>query len=87
MKWFDDEREHSPFLMALAEGGHLSTREGWRCQHVQANIVSIDQYAEAATGDREFFLNEPHSLTGGAGEIPIVVILTTLLVDGTSTGD
>jgi hypothetical protein len=28
----------------------LATREGWRYQHVQAIIVAIDQYAEAATG-------------------------------------
>jgi hypothetical protein len=28
-------------------------------QHVQANIVSIDQYAKAATGNREFFLIQP----------------------------
>jgi hypothetical protein len=26
---------------------------------VQAIIVAIDQYAEAATGNREFFLNKP----------------------------
>jgi hypothetical protein len=30
-------------------------REGWRYQHVQAIIVAVDQYAEAATGNREFF--------------------------------
>jgi hypothetical protein len=61
VKWFDDEREPLPFLMALVEIRHLSTRKGWRCQHVQANIVSIDKYAEAATGNREYFLNKPHS--------------------------
>jgi hypothetical protein len=27
---------------------------------VQALIVAIDQYAEAATGNREYFLNKPH---------------------------
>jgi hypothetical protein len=37
----------------------LAPREGWRYQHVQAIIVSIDQYAEAALGNREFFLNKP----------------------------
>jgi hypothetical protein len=38
---------------------------------VQAIIVAIDQYAEAATGNREFFLNKPllswnHAATGMA---------------------
>jgi hypothetical protein len=37
----------------------LATREGWCYQHVQAIIVAIDQYAEAATGNRDFFLNKP----------------------------
>ena len=37
----------------------MATREGWRYQHVQAIIVAIDQYAEAATGNRDFFLNKP----------------------------
>jgi hypothetical protein len=31
---------------------------------LQAIIVSIDQYAEAATGTREYFLNKPHSSDG-----------------------
>jgi hypothetical protein len=44
---------------ALAEVRHLAPREGWRYQHVQAIIVAIDQYAEAALGNREFFLNRP----------------------------
>ena len=33
---------------------------------LQAIIVSIDQYAEAATGNQEYFLNKPHSLARGA---------------------
>jgi hypothetical protein len=36
----------------------LAPREGWRYHHVQAIIVAIDQYAEAALGNREFFLNK-----------------------------
>ena len=35
-----------------------SNPEGWRYQHVQAIIVAIDQYADAATRNREFFLNK-----------------------------
>jgi hypothetical protein len=45
----------------LAEVRPLAAREGWRYRHVQAIIVAIDQYAEFALGNREFFLNKPHS--------------------------
>jgi hypothetical protein len=34
-------------------------------QHVQAIIVAIDQYAEAALGNRDFFLNRTYSIGGG----------------------
>jgi hypothetical protein len=30
--------------------------------HVRAILMSIDQYAEAATGSQEFFWNKPHSI-------------------------
>jgi len=59
VRWFDEEQEPSPFLKALEEVRRMATREGWRYQHVQAIIVAIDQYAEAATGSRNFFLNKP----------------------------
>jgi hypothetical protein len=36
----------------------------WRYHHVQAIIVAIDQYAEAALGNREFFLNKPYGIGG-----------------------
>jgi hypothetical protein len=46
----------------------LSLREflfpGWCRAHVEAIIVAIDQYAEAATGNRDYFLNKPHSIDG-----------------------
>jgi hypothetical protein len=58
MRWFDEEQEPSPFLKALEEVRRMATREGWRYQHVQTIIVAIDQYAEAATGNRDFFLNK-----------------------------
>jgi hypothetical protein len=61
MRWFDEEKDPPPFLRALEETRRMATREGWRYQHVQAIIVAIDQYAEAATGNRDFFLNEPPS--------------------------
>src|SRR4030081_1892661 len=43
----------------------IAPREGWRYHHVQAIIVAIDQYAEAALGNREFFLNKPYGIGGG----------------------
>jgi hypothetical protein len=67
MRWFDDEKDARPFLEALELARRLATREGFRYQHVQAIIVAIDQYAEAATGNREFFLNKPPNLAGSAG--------------------
>jgi hypothetical protein len=36
--------------------------------HVQAIIVAIDQYAEKALGNREFFLNKPHSIGGSRND-------------------
>ncbi len=51
---------------ALAEVRRLAPREGWRYHHVQAIIVAIDQYAEAALGNREFFLNKPYGVGGGS---------------------
>jgi hypothetical protein len=40
--------------------------------HVQAIIVAIDQYAEAATGTREYFLNKYVSIGGSrkVGDVP-----------------
>jgi hypothetical protein len=74
LRWFDDEPNLSPFLTALEDVRKKATREGWCYQHVQALIVAIDQYAEAATGNREYFLNKPHSIGGGSrksnGDIP-----------------
>ena len=40
----------------------MGPREGWCYQHVQAIMLSVDQYAESALGNREFFLNRPHSI-------------------------
>jgi hypothetical protein len=59
VSWFDEELNPTPFLKALEEVRRMATREGWRHQHAQAIIVAIDQYAEAATGNRDFFLNKP----------------------------
>ena len=50
------------FLKALNEARRLSCREGWCRMHIEAIQVAIDQYAEAALGNREFFLNRPYSI-------------------------
>ncbi|MDA9436066.1 hypothetical protein XH88_30570 [Bradyrhizobium sp. CCBAU 51627] len=62
LRYFIDEPELSPFLAALHDVRCRATREGWCYAHVQAIIVAIDQYAEAATGNRDYFLNKPHSI-------------------------
>jgi hypothetical protein len=63
-KWSDDNADNPLWIKTLAEVRRLAPREGWRYQHVQAIIVSIDQYAEAALGNREFFLNKPYGIGG-----------------------
>jgi hypothetical protein len=71
VRWFDDEKEPSPFLKVLEETRRLATREGWRYQHVQAITVAIDQHAEAATGNRDFFLNKPPGSVGTPKRIDV----------------
>ena len=62
VKHFQDDPNPPPFIKALAEVRHLAAREGWCYQHVQAITVAIDQYAEKALGNREYFLNKPYSI-------------------------
>jgi hypothetical protein len=57
--------DNPPWINALAEVRQLAPREGWCYQHVQAIIVAVDQYAKAALGNREFFLNKPYGISGG----------------------
>jgi len=72
VKWFDDDKDHPPFIEALEKVRLQAAREGWCYHHVQAIIVAIDQYAEAATGNRDYFLNKPQSIGGSrkAGDVP-----------------
>jgi hypothetical protein len=46
----------------------LAPREGYCFHHAQAIIVAIDQYAETALGNREYFLNKPHGIGGGRND-------------------
>ena len=64
LNWYDPNAENPPWIKALAEVRRLAPCEGWCYQHVQAIIVSVDQYAEAALGNRELFLNKPQSIGG-----------------------
>ncbi|KRQ93311.1 hypothetical protein CQ12_22515 [Bradyrhizobium jicamae] len=61
LKWYDEKAaDNSPWLQALAEVRQRAAREGYCYQHVQAIIVAIDQYAEKALGNRDYFLNKPY---------------------------
>jgi hypothetical protein len=64
LKWYDDKADNSPWIDALAEVRRRATREGYCYLHVQAITVAIDQYAEAALGNRSYFLNKPYGIGG-----------------------
>ncbi|MBR1275603.1 hypothetical protein [Bradyrhizobium sp. AUGA SZCCT0283] len=68
LKWYDDNANNHEFIKALAEVRRLAQREGCCYQHVQAITVAIDQYAEAALGNRDYFLNKPYSIGGGRSD-------------------
>lgn len=63
LKWYDEKADNSPWLNALAELRQRAAREGHCFQHVQAITMAIDQYAEKALGNRNFFLNSLTELT------------------------
>ncbi|QHO76697.1 hypothetical protein ACH79_32780 [Bradyrhizobium sp. CCBAU 051011] len=58
LNWYDDKADNSPWIDALAELRQRATLEGHCYQHVQAITVAIDQYAEKALGNRDYFLNK-----------------------------
>lgn len=62
LQWYDDKADNPPWIDALAEVRIQATREGWCYPHVQAITVAIDQYAEAALGNRDYFLNKPYGV-------------------------
>jgi len=62
LKWYDDKAYNSPWLDALAELRQRAAREGYCFQHVQAITVAIDQDAEAAQGNRDYFHNKPYGV-------------------------
>jgi hypothetical protein len=68
LKWYDHNADNPAWIKALAEVRHGASREGYCYHHVQAIIVAIDQYAEKALGNREYFLNKPHSIGGSMND-------------------
>lgn len=62
LRYFSDSPDQPPFLVALAEVRRIAVHEGWCYHHVQAIMIAIDQYAEAALGNREFFWNRPYGI-------------------------
>jgi hypothetical protein len=64
LECYDHNADNPPWIKALADVRRMATLEGYCFHHVQAMIVAIDQYAEAALGNREFFLNKPHGIGG-----------------------
>ena len=65
LRYFHEDQHADAWLKALDEARRLATRQGWCYQQVQALIVAIDQYAEAATGNRSYLLDKPQSIGGG----------------------
>ena len=61
-RYFSDVPNVTPVRKALAEVRRIGVHERWCYHHVQAITIAIDQYAEAATGNREYFWNKPQSI-------------------------
>ena len=71
LKYYDEKADNPPLIKSLAEVRRRACHEGWCYHHVQAIIVSIDQYAEAALGTRGYFLNKPYGIGGSRkGNVP-----------------
>ena len=68
--WYDPDADNPPWIKALADVRHMGPREGYCYHHVQAIMLAIDQYAETALGNREYFLNRPHGIGGRNDHIP-----------------
>lgn len=68
LQWYDEKADNPPWIKALAEVRHRASREGSCHAHVQAIIVAIDQYAETALGNRDYFLNKPYGIGSGRND-------------------
>ena len=53
----------------MSRGGSFSGElMGSNARLPQAITVAIDQYAETALGNRDYFLNKPYSIGGGRSD-------------------
>ena len=68
LRWYDHNTDNPPWIKALADVRRMATMEGYCFHHIQAIIVSIDQYAEKALGNRDYFLNEPYGIGGSRND-------------------
>jgi hypothetical protein len=57
--WYDPNPDTSEFRAALDKTRRLACREGANWDRVQAVMRAIGDYAEAATGNREYFWDGP----------------------------
>lgn len=61
-QWYEEKADNPPWVDALAELRQRATRESHCILHVQAIVIAIDQYAETALGNRDYFLNRPNGV-------------------------
>ena len=62
LKWYDEKADNSPGSTRLPNCGSGQRERATAIQHVQAITVAIDQYAEKALGNRDYFLNKPYGV-------------------------
>ena len=68
--WYDENADNPPWIEALSDVRRMGTREGYCFHHVQTIMLAIDQYAETALDNREYFLNKPYGIGGKGDNIP-----------------
>lgn len=62
---FDTDPNVTPFLKALDSLRKEASRQGEFLEHVDTIVAMIDQYAEAAIGDRHYFCDQPYVFPPG----------------------
>jgi hypothetical protein len=62
---FDTDPNVTPFLKALNALRQEASRQGRFPEHVATIIAMVDQYAEAAMGNRHYFCDQPYVFPPG----------------------
>jgi hypothetical protein len=62
---FSTDAHQSPFLKSLDNLRREAVRQGEYPEHVATIIAMVDQYAEAACGNRHYFCDEPYIFPPG----------------------